>query len=210
MDSFWVYVIVFIIWLVISGMRAANKAKKKNQGRNVPSAPKKTKGDISTQREIFKQLGLEDIYKEIHGEEPNVQTKEPVKPPPPAYEPPQREPEVHFLDTELEQARKSHYSEKSLVEEFKRVHEQGKQLEHHTHIQTSKEQEAAYAVDETKPYDAEELHLYDESNEPLIDDSAYDKTYVNRNRQELLKIIRNKKSVRNAFIVKEIFDRPDF
>ena len=185
MEEYIGYIIVGLGYLVWAGIRAANK----NQGNKTSQIGEKDKGNslqVSGNENPRKKLSVNELIEQFTRIRTENQKSEKPKSEKHWLDMEEEEQEKAFLNRDLETARKSHYSEESLVAEYKRSHAQGKPLPHHYH--SIPEVNTGFSDEDTAfDYNKERSH----SKKP----------------HHILQIMKDKKRAREAFILKEILDR---
>lgn len=188
MEEYIGYIVVGLGYLIWAGIRAASK--KSEQGNKASQINEKDKGISlaqSSDKESRKNLSVNELIERLT----QIRTDEPKKPAAKAekhwLDMEENEKEEVFLTNEIDSARESHYSEDNLIEQYNRSHAAGKPIPHHSHSTPALEELDLADVGMKFDYDAErppQRHI-----NPLMDK------------------LKDKKRLREAFILKEILDR---
>ncbi|MCB9230341.1 MAG: hypothetical protein H6581_01650 [Bacteroidia bacterium] len=198
MEQFIIYLVIFLIVGGIQVIKAMNKDKNapakgkvKQFNRNPSPNPPQS------QREIYKQLGLEDLYEQLQNKKPAGEKQ--------AAQPKakdeltlreqrkireaqaQKQKEAEEARKEAELRKNQHFAEQNVIREIETAHAQGKEFEHHTHN-----------------YLSEGEDIYKKSFEADLNKTE---GKVVRKEHPLKKALTNSRDLRNAIVMKEIFDK---
>ena len=248
MEKTILYLVLFAGYILYQVYKASNNKAKQQQAKGTKK-PNKNVAGKQADGQVFKELGLDDLFKQIQeaqgqGEKkpahlkkefPGMKTKAPQsreRQSQPKHkitreavldqagrdqsvaevkaelkrksEAQKRKKESDlFLKKEIQEARKGHFSEERLVREYEARHKIGKEVEHHLHhyVDQSEHDKA-----NQKYTEGNNEHLRQEERVLEEERRAYMEKGKRKKVNPLLKVMRQRSQLRQAWLMKEVFN----